>query len=79
MDDILITGRSQAEHDKRLIEVLALLKRYKLSVNHDKCVYNKQSVQFLGHIISHNCVTPIKDKLESIKLMPLPQTITKIK
>ena len=79
MDDILVTGKTQAEHDKRLITVQSLLKKHNLSVNDTKCVFNKLEVLFLGHKISLNCIKPLKDKLAAIENLPLPNTIREVR
>lgn len=49
MDDILICGRTQAEHNRK---VLQRLKNHGLTLNCEKCEFTVQRVKFLGHFVS---------------------------
>ena len=51
IDDVLIYGRTQEEHDQRLKAVLSRLNNANVTLNNDKCVVNVQSVAFLGQIV----------------------------
>jgi len=66
MDDILIHGSNQQEHDKRLLATLERLQHCHISLNKDKCELSKASVKFLGHIIDHNGITPDPEKIQAI-------------
>ena len=50
MDDILVHGATQAEHDQRVRAVLQRLQTAGLTLN-DKCEFSKTTVKFLGHMI----------------------------
>lgn len=39
-----------------------------------KCTFAAESVKYLGHIIEHNTVRPVKDNLTSIQNFPTPKT-----
>ena len=54
VDDILIFGKDQAEHDHRLEVVLVTLEEAKFTLNIDKCEFSKESVSFLGQIVGKN-------------------------
>ena len=56
VDDILVTGKTQEEHDLRLQRVLARLKNAGLTLGREKCEINKQSVKFLGQIVDESGV-----------------------
>ena len=52
MDDVLIFGKDQTEHDERLEKVL---KRIDLQGSHltlNKCEFSKSELKFLGHIVN---------------------------
>ena len=51
MDDILIFGRNQTEHDSRLIAVLKRIQAAKVTLNPEKCEFRRSQVKFLGHLI----------------------------
>lgn len=50
MDDILIYGRMQTEHNTSLRKVLQRLQKHGDILNHEKCEFNVQRVKFLGRI-----------------------------
>ena len=52
MDDVLIHGKTQEEHDKRLHAVLRKLEQSGMTLNKDKCMLSSTKVKFLGPILS---------------------------
>ena len=50
MDDILVWGQTQDEHDLRLHAVLEKAQKVGITVNMDKCELRRHTVRFLGHI-----------------------------
>ena len=48
MDDIIVYGANQAEHDKRLEAVLTRLQQAKVTLNWQKCEFSKDTVKFSG-------------------------------
>ena len=51
MDDILVHGETQAQHDERLVKVLNWLQEPGLTLNSEKCKFSQTKVRFLGHAI----------------------------
>ena len=49
MDDILIHGRNQMEHDVRVWAVLFRLQEAGLTLNEQKCEFSQGRIKFLGH------------------------------
>ena len=49
MDDVLVYGQNQSEHDKRLEVVLKPIKAAGMTLNSDKCEVSKMQLKFLGH------------------------------
>jgi len=49
VDDILIFGKDQAEHDTRLTAVLQAVQAAGLTLNCEKCQFNQTCISFLGH------------------------------
>ena len=66
-DHILIFGRYQEAHDKSLTAVFERLKENELTLNKNKCVFNKSTLEFFGHIFSGNGVSPDPKKVQDIK------------
>ena len=51
-DDILVFGRTRLEHDQNLHACCQRLCENGLTLNHDKCSYNKESLDFFGNTFS---------------------------
>ena len=51
MDDVLVFGTDQEEHDRHLKAVLQRLERAGATLNREKCEFGKDSIKFLGHVI----------------------------
>ena len=66
LDDVLIYGKSQEEHDQHLERAL---ESSGVTLNLDKCQFSKTSVRFLGQVIDAQGIRPDPDKLEAIKNM----------
>ena len=54
MDDVLIYRADQAEHDSHLKAVLERLQTAGVTLNAQKCEFNKLRIRFLGHIKDGN-------------------------
>ena len=51
IDDILVFGKDQEEHQRRLAKVLERLESANVTLNSNKCEFNKTSVKFLGYVM----------------------------
>ncbi|MCG7869746.1 MAG: hypothetical protein JAY74_25675 [Candidatus Thiodiazotropha taylori] len=51
-DDIIIFAQNQEEHNKILRMLLTRLREKNLTLNRDKCEFNKSELKFMGHILS---------------------------
>ena len=72
-DDILIFGRNQETHDASLSAVLERLKEKGLTLNKNKCAFNKGTLEFFGQIFSAMGTSPDPKKVQDIKLADQPQ------
>ena len=50
-----------------------------LKLKEVKCNFLKKHIQYLGHIVSGKGITPMPEKLASIKEMPPPKTLKEVK
>ena len=78
MDDILICGCTQAEHDSRLMSVLDKIKASGVTLNKDKCQFSRSTIKFLGHIIDGTGIHPDPDKVQAIMEMKNPVNVTEV-
>ena len=73
-DDILIHAKSQEEHDRRLAAVLERLRLKNLTLNRDKCLFNKRNVTFYGHRFGPTGISPDPMKVSAIKNAEPPKS-----
>ena len=52
IDDLLVHGDSQEQHDSRLHAVLKRLQESKVTLNKDKCLFRVSTIKALGQVIS---------------------------
>ena len=78
-DDILIYGKTQEAHDEALRKVLQRLLDRKLTLNGQKCEYNKPSLEFLGHIFGADGIAPSPDKIKTIVEMQTPKNASEVR
>ena len=78
IDDVLISGSNQKEHDERVQQVLQRMREAGMTLN-DKCVFSQDRVKFLGHIVSQKGIEIDPEKLEAIKNLPQPNNISDLR
>lgn len=79
IDDILVFGATQEEHNLRVKAVLKRLKDHGLTINEDKCQIGVQEVNFLGHTLSAKGILPVNDKVSAIQSFRRPQNSTEMR
>ncbi len=67
LDDILIGSTSPEEHLHHLHLVLQRLQKYGLVLNMEKCELARQEIDFLGHHITAEGVSPILKHVQAIQ------------
>lgn len=79
MDDVLIFGKDQAEHDYRLHRVLKRIRFTGVTLNPDKCEFSKSELKFLGHIINKQGVKADPAKTQAILDMQPPKNVSEMR
>lgn len=79
LDDIVITGRDEAEHHKNLLQVLERIKEYGFTLNITKCKFSLPQIKYLGCIIDKNGRRPDPAKIEAIQQMPPPTDVSTLR
>ena len=75
MDDILVHGADQEEHDRRLRATLHCLQEAGITLNIEKCQFFKTSVKFLGTVIDEQGIHADPTKTKAISEFPPPQNV----
>ncbi|CAC5425287.1 unnamed protein product [Mytilus coruscus] len=78
MDDVLVFGASQEEHDERLQRILKAIGKAGLTLN-EKCEFSKPSVKFLGQIVDASGCRVDPDKVKAIAEMAKPTDISGVR
>ena len=75
LDDTLIYGKTQEEHDHRLQVALQRLKAAGVTLNQQKCLFSVSEITFLEHVISKHGIQPDPSKIEAINRMEAPTDV----
>ena len=79
MDDILVLGSTEEEHHKHLLAVLNRLQKAHVTLNRDKCEFNKKMIKFLSHIIDADGIRADPDKTSAVVNMKAPSCISDLR
>jgi len=73
MDDILVHGSTQKQHDYHVRKVLERIKMDGVKINKQKSEFGKTTVKFLGHTIDQEGIRADPEKITSIETFPEPK------
>lgn len=79
IDDILIFGQTKELLQQRVEAVLAKFREYNVILNKDKCIFEAEEIEFLGHKLSARGITTVHDKVEAIKRFRQPATADEVR
>ena len=75
LDDILIFSNTLEEHHNHVRQVLEKLIENNLYAKLSKCEFDKDKVEFLGHVISGKGISTDPNKIKSIEEWPVPKSV----
>lgn len=79
IDDVLVFGKTEVEHDRRLNHVLKRLQNAGITLNKAKCAFRQTSIHFCGYVIDGNGVRPDPAKTEALALMPRCRNVADVR
>ena len=79
VDDILVFGRTKEEHDRNVLRVLRRLVQAGLQANPEKCTWDVQETEFLGHRLSPGKIEPMGSKIEAISSFGAPTSLEEVR
>ena len=79
LDDIIIFSQDELQHLEHLEIVFSCLQEAGLKMKRSKCDFFKSEIHYLGHLISPEGISPLHNKLDSIRHMPVPNSTKEIK
>ena len=75
MDDVLVFGENQSQHDERLDAILRRLESTGVTLNPEKCKFSCLEIDFSGHIINDKGVRADPAKTSAICEMQAPKDV----
>ena len=79
LDDVLVSGSSESEHQERLYRVLQIMQDNMLKLEIEKCLIGVPQVSYLGYLIDKDGMHPTDTKVKAIIDAPAPRDITQLK
>ena len=73
LDDIMIWGKDEKEHNERVNKVLQRAKEWNVTFNLRKCIFGASEVKYVGHIFSKDGIKMDDEKIEAITNMERPK------
>ena len=79
IDDVLIWGKDEKEHNDRLTVALNRVSEAGVTLNGEKCKYGKTSIEFLGHLQSSEGIQADPTKISAIIQMQPPKNVSELR
>lgn len=78
IDDILIAGRDETEHQERLTAVLKRIQENGIKIRRDKCQFHVPSIEYLGFIIDEHGIHKTDDKIRAVQSAKVPENVKEL-
>ncbi|XP_062610353.1 uncharacterized protein K02A2.6-like [Saccostrea cucullata] len=78
-DDIIVFGQTCEEHDKNLEAVFKRLEEKHLTLNKEKCEFNKTQIEFYGYVFSSEGISADPRKVDAIKNSEIPSNASEVR
>ena len=79
IDDIIVASKDAQEHELHLRTLFRRLREHGLTINVNKCQFAKDTVKYLGCNVSNEGVSPLDERVKTIREYPKPRTIKDLK
>ena len=79
LDDVLVFGKNQKEHDMHLVEALKRIEKAGITLNKEKCQFSKERITFLGQIIDGSGIHPDPNKVSAIENVGVPGNVSDVR
>ena len=79
IDDVLIASNSPQEHQQHLRLIFERFQKYNIVINPAKYEFGVSRLQFLGHLVTPDGVSPLPDRVRVIQEFPVPNSLKKLR
>ncbi|XP_074347624.1 uncharacterized protein LOC141686489 [Apium graveolens] len=78
VDDMLVKSEVTSDHIKHLMEMFNILRRFRMKLNPQKCVFGVESGKFLGFIVNHRGIEANPAKIKALLDMKSPTNVKQV-
>ena len=79
MDDMMTRFKQEEDHVQMLHKLFKRLKKYKLCLNPNKCVFGAKSGKLLGFVVSYRGIEIDPSKIKAIYDLKTPTTVKEVR
>ncbi|CAK1579670.1 unnamed protein product [Parnassius mnemosyne] len=79
LDDLLVISEDFESHLSDLRAVFEHLRMFKLRANREKCVFARDRLKYLGHMISNDGISSDEDKVRAVQDMKEPTNLQQLR
>ena len=78
LDDILVYSKGVEEHAAHVRQTLRILWQHRLYAKVSKCVFFQSRVEYLGHVVSLEGLSPDPAKVQAMRNWKVPESVIEI-
>ena len=79
VDNSIVFSTNKLEHKQLVLQLFQRLNEFAVSINASKSEFGRCQMVFLGHLISHDGIKPLPDKVETFQKYPLPSNVEQLR
>ena len=79
IDDVLVCSRTFEEHLQHLSQVFERLRQANLKLKPKKCLFLREEVPYLGHVVTREGIHPDPSKTAKIREYPVPKDVSQLR
>ena len=79
IDDVLVGSRTFDEHLENLQQVFSRLRKAGLHLKVKKCLFLREEVPYLGHVVTEHGIKSDPGKINTVKQYPVPVDATQVR
>nr|XP_017221509.1 PREDICTED: uncharacterized protein LOC108198257 [Daucus carota subsp. sativus] len=78
VDDMLVKSKKANDHVSHLCDMFEILRKYRMKLNPQKCVFGVESGKFLGFMVNHRGIEANPAKIKALLEMKSPTNIKQV-
>jgi len=79
IDDLLVASENHLQHESHLQQLFSRLSKFGVVINPAKCEFGVTSLDFLGHHVDEQGISPLQEKVTAIRDFPKPTTLRQLR